>query len=491
MARLHLYVMARLTRRDFLAGSTAAVAASCGSDSKAPQAPPNILLVVPDQLRYDWTGLNPDIGVRTPHLNALAARGVNFENCYCASPLCAPSRACLAGGREYDRCGVPDNSLNYPLDQITYYTLLRQAGYHVMGCGKFDLHKPEPSWGVEGQHLLQEWGISAGIDSAGKWDAIRWGMDEPCDPYTAHLHDTGRVEMHRVDFGKRNEIGTFAATFPTPLPEESYCDNWIAAQGVRLLREAPQNQPWHLAVNFAGPHEPVDITKSMVSLYRDADFPQPNRNTEFTPEKHLEIRRNYAAMIENIDAWMGKLLAEVEARGELDNTLVVFTSDHGEMLGDHDLWMKRLPQQASVGVPLVAAGPGVRNGVSTSALASMMDLAATFLDYAGIEVPSGMDSRSLRPVLEGMSEDHREFLMSGMDPWRCVTDGRLKLVRGYAGGKAQGGSGIPVYPEGDSAAAPLLFDIQEDPFENHNLADSAPSDVARLTAELHGMIGIA
>ena len=130
-ARLHLYVMAGLTRRDFLAGSTAMVGASCGREDSAAPVPPNILLVVPDQLRPDWTGLNPDIGVRTPHLNALAARGVNFENCYCASPLCAPSRACLAGGREYDRCGVPDNSLNYPLDQVTYYTLLRQAGYHV------------------------------------------------------------------------------------------------------------------------------------------------------------------------------------------------------------------------------------------------------------------------------------------------------------------------------------------------------------------------
>ncbi len=484
--------MANLTRRDLLAGSAAALAAACsGGRESTPSTAPNILLVVPDQLRYDWTGLNPTIGVRTPHLNALAARGVRFDNCYCASPLCAPSRACLAGGREYDRCGVPDNALNYPLDQTTYYSLLQQSGYHVMGCGKFDLHKPEPSWGVEGQHLLPEWGFSAGVDSAGKWDAIRWGMDEPCDPYTAHLHDTGRVEIHQTDFERRREIGTFAATFATPLPEESYCDNWIAAQGVRLLQQAPQGKPWHLAVNFAGPHEPVDITTSMESLYPDVDFAQPNRSTEFTPEKHVEIRRNYAAMIENIDAWLGKLLEEVEARGELDNTLVVFTSDHGEMLGDHDLWMKRVPQQASVGVPLVAAGPGVRAGVSTRALVSMMDLAATFIDYAGAEVPSDMDSRSLRPVLDGSSEDHREFLLSGFNPWRCITDGRLKLIRGYPGGRLQGATGFPVYPEGDTTTAPMLHDIQDDPFENRNLAEGAPNDVARLTAELHALLGVA
>jgi choline-sulfatase len=440
-------------------------------------------------MRYDWTGKNPAIPVRTPNLDALAARGVDFENCYCASPLCAPSRACLAGGVEYHRCGVPDNSLNYPLDQTTYYSLLRNAGYCVMGCGKFDLHKPEPSWGLEGQHLLPEWGFSAGIDSAGKWDAIRWGMDEPCDPYTAHLHATGRVETHREDFGRRREVGTFAATFPTPLPEESYCDNWIAAQGLRLLREVPAGRPWHLAVNFAGPHEPVDVTTRMEGLYRDVEFPQPNRNTEFTPRKHVEIRRNYAAMIENIDAWLGGLIAAVAARGELDNTLVVFTSDHGEMLGDHDLWMKRVPQQGSVGIPLVAAGPGVRHGASTEALASLMDLAATFLDYAGINVPESMDSKSLRPVLDGSTESHREFLLSGLDPWRCITDGRLKLIRGYAGGPV-GGRDLPIYPQGDSLAEPLLYDIQEDPFENANLANRAATDVERLTQAMHGMIGV-
>ncbi len=483
--------MPPVTRREFLVGGSAALAAGCGGrPDQGAAAPPNILLVVPDQLRHDWTGLNPAIPVRTPHLNALAARGVQFTHCYCPSPLCAPSRACLAAGVEYDRCGVPDNSLNYPLAKQTYYSALREAGYHVMGCGKFDLHKPEPSWGVDGQHLLPEWGFSAGIDSAGKWDAIRWGMEEPCCPYTAHLHATGRVETHYQDFLRRREIGAFSATFPTPLPEESYCDNWIADQGWRLLRDAPMGQPWHLAVNFAGPHEPMDVTARMDGLYRGVEFPQPNRNTEFTAEKHVEIRRNYSAMVENIDTWLGRLLEAVEARGELENTIVAFSSDHGEMLGDHNLWMKRLPQQGSVGIPLVVAGPGMRRGVSSSALVSLMDLAATFLDYGGIEVPETMDSRSLRSVLDGSSNSHREFLLSGMDPWRCITDGRLKLIRGYAGGRVSG-NGLPVYPAGDGAAEPLLFDVEADPFENRDLARNSPADVDRLTDALHALVGAA
>ena len=489
--------MPQPNRRDFLTASAGALALSCASDGgggPAAAAPPNILLFFPDQLRYDWTGANPDLALRMPHLDKLAARGVTFSNCYCASPLCAPSRACLAAGVEYDKCGVPDNSKNYPLDLVTHYTLLRGGGYHVMGCGKFDLHKPEPSWGVEGRHLLAEWGFSDGIDSAGKWDAIRWGMEEPCDPYTAHLHAHGQAETHHNDFLKRREIGAFAATFPTPLAEEFYCDNWIGGQGLRLLREAPRGKPWYLAVNFAGPHEPVDITRRMDEFYRGVDFPQPDRSTEFTPEKHVEIRRNYAAMIENLDQWLGRFTDEIAARGELDNTIIVFSSDHGEMLGDHNLWMKRLPQQASVGVPLVAAGPGIREGAVSEALVSVMDLAATFLDYSGGDYSAGaaperMDSRSLRPVLEGTSASHREFLLSGLDPWRCVTDGRLKLVRGYAGGRAASGAGLKPYAEAHEAAPPMLFDIRADPFENNNLAERFPADVARLTDVLHGLTG--
>ncbi len=481
--------MPQSNRREFLTASAGALALSCGGEAVVEAAPPNILLFFPDQLRYDWTGANKNLALRTPHLDKLAARGTTFNNCCCASPLCAPSRACLAAGVEYDQCGVPGNAKNYPLDQVTHYSLLRDSGYHVMGCGKFDLHKPEPSWGIEGLHLIPEWGFSTGIDSAGKWDAIRWGMEEPCDPYTYHLHTNGQAETHHKDFLKRREIGTFAATFPTPLAEEFYCDNWIGAQGVRLLREAPQDKPWYLAVNFAGPHEPVDITERMDALYHGVDFPQPNRSTEFTPEKHIAIRRNYAAMIENLDQWLGRFIGEIESRGDLDNTVIVFSSDHGEMLGDHNLWMKRLPQQGSVGVPLTVAGPRIRQGAVSDALASVMDLAATFLDYGGVEPPAHMDSRSLRPVLEGVSASHREFLLSGLDPWRCVTDGRLKLIRGYAGGPAVSNADTKPYAEANESTAPMLFDIHEDPFENNNLAERSKTDVERLTGVLHGLTG--
>jgi arylsulfatase A-like enzyme len=428
------------SRRDFL--KSLPLAASAGLAGAAQPRRPNILLLFPDQHRFDFTGANPAVSTRTPNLDALAGRGVRFTRAICASPLCAPSRACLASGREYERCGVKNNGEDYPLD----------------------LHKKSKTWGLDGKGSLAEWGFSDGIDNAGKRDAMS-GAVTPQDPYMAYLHERSLAAEHVADFARRKN---YAATFPTPLPDDAYCDNWVARNGLELMRRFPAGRPWHLAVNFTGPHEPMDITASMEKRWRGAGFPQPNRNTQFPPETHVAIRENYSAMIENIDRWVGVYVEAVRKRGELDNTLVVFSSDHGEMLGDHNRWGKAVPFQPSVGVPMVIAGPGVRHSVS-EALVSTMDLAATFLEYAGVGVPSGMDSRSLGPLLQGRARSHREHVLSGLNRWRMVYDGRYKLIVGFD-------PALP--PQGDPA--PILFDLERDPLENEDIAAAAPEHVRRL-----------
>ena len=444
------------TRRDFLA--------KAGALALAPAAPkrPNILLLFPDQLRFDWTGANGKVNVRTPNLDALAKRGTRFTRVLVASPLCAPSRGCLACGKEYDRGRVPNNGVDYPLDQTTYYQRLRDSGYHVIGCGKFDLHKKTKDWGLDGKRLLKELGYSDGIDNAGKHDATSSGAVTPKDPYMALLHQRGLAAAHVEDFHKRKD---YSATFATPLPEDAYCDNWLGVNGLELLRNAPKGKPWHLQVNFTGPHAPMDITARMEGLCRGIDFPQPNGNTQFPAATHVAIRQNYSAMVENVDRWIGLYIEELRRRGELDNTLIVFSSDHGEMLGDHNRWGKSVPWQPSVSVPLFAAGPGVKPGVTSDALVSVMDLAATFLDYGGVARPTEMDSRSIRPLLEGRARTHREYLLSGLDEWRVVWDGRYKLITGF----------------GDST---MLFDHATDPLENNDLAAKLPAQVKRLSALL-------
>lgn len=438
-----------LTRRDFVGG--AALAASA-----APRQP-NILLLFPDQLRFDWLGIGSSLPVRTPNIDALARRGVRFTRVVTPSPLCAPARACLASGMDYRRCRVPDNAVDYPLDQPTYYGMLRERGYHVLGCGKLDLHKATLDWGLDGKRMLKEWGFTDGVDNAGKRDAVRSGAVTPKDPYMAWLHRRGLAAAHVADFKKRRGQDV---TFPTPLPDDAYCDNWLSRRGLELLRAVPPGRPWHLAVNFTGPHEPWDITVSMERTCRGRTFPQPNGNKQYPPEAHVAVRQNYTAMVENIDRWVGTFVDEVRRRGELENTLVVFSSDHGEMLGDHNRWGKSVPWQPSIGVPLIVAGPEVKPTVS-DALVSTVDLTATFLDYAGMAKPKQMDSRSLRPVVEGRARTHREFLRSGLKKWRAVWDGRHKLVTGFG-------------------EAPELYDLVADPLENRNLAAETPRVISRL-----------
>jgi arylsulfatase A-like enzyme len=299
-----------MNRRDFLKSTGAALAAPAFGAARRP----NILFFFPDQHRYDWTGVNRNIPVRTPNFDALAARGTRFTRAVTAAPVCAPARACLASGREYDRCNVPSNAQDLPLDQTTYFRLLRQNGYDVMGCGKFDLSKGSHFQGVDGKLHMKEWGFTDGVNNAGKHDAMG-GATEPKDPYMAYLHRRGLAAAHVADFGRRKG---YDAVFPTPLDEEAYCDNWLSKNGLDLLRTVPQGKPWHLWINFTGPHPPMDVTARMEKTVRGRDFPQPNRSTEYDAKTHIAIRQNYSAMIENIDRWMGVFLDEVKRRGELD-----------------------------------------------------------------------------------------------------------------------------------------------------------------------------
>ena len=457
---------APLTRRQLLATAPAVLAVR--SDPR-----PNILLFFPDQWRHDWTSFTRGLAVRTPHIEALAGRGIRFTNAIVPSPLCAPSRACLASGREYPRCGVSGNRFDYPLDQPTMYQRLRDSGYHVMGCGKLDLHKKTLDWGLDGRRLLPEWGFSDGIDNAGKRDAIISGAVEPKDPYMAALHGQGLARAHVDDFRARRD---YSATFPTPLPDHAYCDNWIGDNGLKLLDRAPRDKPWFVAVNFTGPHEPMDITRSMESECRGRPFPQPFDNKQFDTATHVAIRQNYTAMIENLDAWLGRYVDVLRTRRELDNTLIVFSSDHGEMLGDHNRWGKSVPWQPSIGVPLVIAGPGVKHGRTVSAPVTILDLTATFLDYGRAGRLPAQDSISMRPLLEGTSKRLRPHVLSGLGAWRTAFDGRYKRVRGFdPAARPNPGRVAAATAERPVATPPdLLFDLRDDPVESRDRLSISP-----------------
>jgi len=427
---------------------------------------PNILFFLPDQHRPDWLGGRADLPLRTPNLDRLAAQGVRFRNAVTPSPLCAPARACLASGCDYDQCHVASNRDNYPLDLPTHYQRLRDAGYRVCGVGKFDLHKASLDWGLDGSRLLTEWGFTEGIDSEGKLDGSSSyrNAGRPMGPYLAFLHSRGLAERYVLEHAQRAQ---WRDAYVTALPEDAYGDNWVAENGLRFLRHFPRGKPWYLVVNFPGPHNPMDVTRRMADAWEGISFPPPFGNDQpgYTPEDHQRIRRHYAAMIENIDRQVGRFLDLVRERGEEHETLIVYASDHGEMLGDHNLWGKKSWHWPSSGIPLIIAGPGVLRNHVSDAPVSLHDLAATFLDYASAPPLPQAGARSLRPLLEGQPAAPRAVAVSGLGGWRMAFDGRFKLVVERA------------HPD-------RLFDRAEDPWETRNLAADRRFDASRLKEAL-------
>jgi arylsulfatase A-like enzyme len=416
--------------------------------------------------------MNPGMPDITPNLAELAKQGAYFSSAFSPAPVCAPSRACLASGRTYENCGVSGNGNPYPLAQTTFYTLLREAGYAVLGCGKFDLDKPGKNWGYHGKHprpgkpsLLDAWGFTDGIDNAGKMDGVNAHKDgDKPEPYFAMLESRGLADAHIRNFKTLDHD----YSGPSLMPNDAYCDNWIANNGLNLIRSVPKGKPWFIQINFNGPHPPMDVTKSMYEKWKDTTFPpaRAGKGNE-KPGK----RRNYGAMIDNIDRWLGVFQEELKKRGELETTLIVYCSDHGEMLGDRGMGGKSKPYHPSACVPLVIAGPGVRQGAVVKSPTETLDVTATFLDFAGLSIPKEMDSRSLRPFLSGRGPLPRSYATSSLGIWSLVFEGRYKL--------------IATRPKAKESKKPnpiklTLYDLKTDLAEMHDIANHHPEIVARL-----------
>ena len=201
------------------------------------------------------------------------------------------------------------------------------------------------------------------------------------------------------------------------------------------------------------------------------------------------MRRNWAATVEHLDQCLGRLIERVCEKGDLENTVVVFTSDHGEMLGDYNQWQKLSPLQASVGVPLVIAGPGVAAVGRDDAPMTTLDLTASFLEWAGLTLGEDLDSRSLVGYLGGGGDRHRDLVFSGLSAWRMVFDGRFKLVRGYDPEKRIGGDvfePMHIPPEETERLQrdrpQILYDLERN--ERDDVSSAFPEGLRRLSAAL-------
>ncbi len=435
---------------------------------------PNILFLFSDQHRGDWmpydTATKSKLGVEAldlnmPNIRGIMDRGTAFSCAISPAPICAPARACLAAGRRYKKCRVYTNNVNFDAELETFYRQLQNSGYFVSGAGKFDLNKADLDWG-DGYHpLLQRIGFSDAADSEGKMDTIWAAMKDQPGPYGRMLKEAGWLEQHIEDMLHRG-----GSAHPTPLPEEHYADNWIARESSNMIQNLPKDRPWFMQINFSGPHDPWDITQEMKAKVSEKKLPDAADCT--IHDENRKVRQNYAAMIENIDLRIGEILNVLKQQGDLEHTIIVYGADHGEMMGDHNLYGKAKPEQGSIHIPLVidASHFGGKQGVCNHTPVELQDLAATFLDYAGLAPEESLESVSLKPILDGKKDRVREYGISELinpnpsglfQSFGAITDGRLKLIM-KAGVKDR------------------LYDLSADPFEENDIAAQNPEDIERL-----------
>jgi len=472
---------------------------------------PNILLLMLDQWRYDWDGYHSPIALHLPTVERLAENGVRFTQAYVPSPLCAPSRASLASGREYDQTGVPTHAEDFPRGITTFYSLLRSTGYHTMTAGKDDLTQGSAlgfRWGYpgcptcrdgDGLYRLADLGFSDGLRSMGKYESVM--REQPMDNYSLTLKShlvktrqgtlTDAWQAYLGCIGKGDAALCESETFS----QEDHPDDIVARGAIALLQRRPLHQPFFLQVNFPGPHPPYEVTPSMMSSLDDRWLPgafnggmqqQGERcNVAAGTPNANRSRCNYAAGLQNLDRLFKSVIDQVEAQEELNNTLIVVTSDHGEMLGDHGLWNKKMPWQQSVAVPLIIAGPWLSKGRVVESPVATLDVVGTFLDFAGVKPAEGMTTVSMRSLLQpGSGQPYRSFVSSGLSEnveWRLV----VKEVEGVSYKYMCCVRECPAHFQlSKSGGRQMLIDVKADPFDMNDLSSEKPEIVASLRALL-------
>ena len=291
---------------------------------------------------------------------------------------------------------------------------------------------------------------------------------EPFGPYTHFLHEKGLLRAFYEDYQKRIEVGWAHANWDSILPTEAFEDAFIGRTAARWIEDVSEKQPWFMFVNFVGPHSPFDPPTEYADRYRKAEMPDvipsdmdgkpdwiKQRGLGLSSEAVTEAQRQYCAAIELIDDQVGVILAALARRGQREKTYIVFSSDHGEMLGDFGLYSKFVAYEPSLRVPLIAAGPGIRPGRRSDALVELIDINPTICELAGLPEQAHIDARSFVPLLREQATEHRTETASVIENFRCIRTREYKLIMNY----------------NDLFE---LYDLINDPDERHNLAIERP-----------------
>jgi arylsulfatase A-like enzyme len=454
---------------------------------------PNILLITVDQMRADCMGVMNHPVIETPYLDLLAHQGVLFPNAFSATPTCIPARAALFTGmsqRNHGRVGYQEGiPWNY---EHTLPGELAKAGYHTQCVGKMHVHPPRSLLGFHNvivhdgyMHVTRQKHKNRYAESFDQYD-----------DYLVWLRERAGAHHDLIDNGTDCNASTY--TRPWHLPEEYHPTNWAVTQSIDFLRRRDPRKPFFLWLSFVRPHAPLDPPQVYYDMYVNEDLPEPvigdwadqedakgngripTTNKGIIRPRSLvkRARAAYYALITHIDHQIGRLLNALYEYGVNKNTVILFTSDHGDMMGDHHMFKKTVPYQGSVNVPFILSDPGnilnLRRGTVNRETVELRDVMPTLLEAAGADIPPTVDGKSVIPLAQGKPTAWREYIhgehFAGEGSHHYITNGKEKYIWFSQTGREQ------------------YFDLQADPYETVCLA-SRPEYGERIAYWREKLIG--
>ncbi len=432
---------------------------------------PNILFITTDHLRYDTLGYTGDPLVQTPAIDALAEKSTRFSKCFVQNPVCSPSRASFMTGRYPKNHGVKWNGSKLGEHEITMVEAFKQQGYTTASVGKHGI----------GQQRFRQ--MLDHMDAAG----IRRGWKERADrDYT--VTDPNPFEQYVRYRGYEYQTGYALPNFrknlgavPSDLPEDCHIDAYVGMKSIEYLEGLDTGDPFFLWVGFYGPHHPYVPSGRFARMYDPHAVP-PFRRAEddiakkppeyalyFKAEHHKyrgfdrasdetfrKMKAAYCGMVSQIDWQVGLILEALEQKGVVDETIVVFLSDHGEFLGDHGIPAKApFLLDCMLHVPCLIAVPG-RAGRTCAALVESIDLFPTLAHLAGFDAPECVQGIVLSPLMHGGRSEVRDAVFAEAVDKRCIRTREWKYIH---------------YPAKNYGE---LYNLIDDPFELDNLYDAQP-----------------
>jgi choline-sulfatase len=457
--------------------------------------PKNIVLLMADQHQADMMGCAGDSFALTPNIDKLAKQGALFERAYCQGPLCMPARASLMTERFVRDHGVFENFSDIPPEMATFPQRLREAGFHTCEIGKMHLWPhgvTKVTRASEMAGLLGQLGFAEPIETVGKLASARYDT-----PYTDYLSQNRLLDAYREFIRVQHHIGGDVKAWDAssgPLDEAHYVDVWHGRRAADWIRQYRSDKPFFLWVGFPGPHDPYDAPLSARARFAKKDVPMPRSKSlpelpdvgpmrfflewlfrysdseTMTDDAIRAMRLAYYANISLIDDAVGDIVSALAHTGQLEDTWIVYTSDHGELMGEHRMIAKMIFFEQAVRVPLIIRPPGGGRATTVDEPVQLMDLAATFRDIAGAEGVAQSAAHSLRRVVEGGAEPfEQDVIVSENFGFAMFLKGRHKLI---------------VYE--DELAPVQLFDLQDDPAEDRNLVDDpAYAGIVREIMDAH------